>query len=92
MTPQQQRLLDYVREYFDRSGLTPTYEEMADHLGLASKSGIKRLIEALDEQGLLLFTPKKTRSLQLPMPNLTAVPTSVLEAEIARRERREQRA
>ena len=91
MTPKQQQLLAYVRDYFERTGLTPTVQEMRDALDLKSKSGVFRLVDALVEQGHLLRTPNRARGLDLPMASLAAVPTALLEMELARRTLEEKR-
>lgn len=87
MTPKQKQLLEFIRDYVAERGLPPTFEEMRLASGLASKSGVARLVDALVDEGLLLRSDGKQRGLRLPMPNLAAVPTAVLSAELARRER-----
>lgn len=91
MTPQQHKLLGHIRDYVDQHGYAPTYEQMATFMGLASKGGIARLVDALTEQGLIIRTQRsRHRNIELPtaaLATLTSVPTSVLEAELARRMR-----
>lgn len=52
MTTQQRALLTFLRQYSDANGgVMPTFEEMMWHLGLASKSGIHRILVALEARG-----------------------------------------
>lgn len=53
LTVQQEELLRFIRGYQARKGVSPSYDEMRDHLGLASKSGIHRLITALHQRGYI---------------------------------------
>lgn len=53
MTAEQLRLLDFVDAYICNHGFSPSYEEMAEHLGLRSKSSVHRLASALIERGYL---------------------------------------
>lgn len=64
LTPRMRELLDFIEAYHDRKQIMPSYDEMKDALGLASKSGIHRLIDSLEERGYLRRQPK-ARSIQL---------------------------
>lgn len=88
MTENQQKLLDFIRDRIEATGGSPTYEEMREHLGIASKSNVARLIEGLVAQHKLYRTAARHRGLALTPHNLSNVPTGVLTAELARRERR----
>lgn len=93
MTPKQKQLLEYFRDYVERHSLSPTFGEMQGFLGLASKSGVARIVDALVEQGYLARATTRTRHrnlvLSIPkdraIPSLISVPTSALQAELARR-------
>lgn len=61
LTARQQELLDYLRSC-ERS---PTYTEMRLALGLNSKSGIHRLVSALEERGYILRIPNRERAITL---------------------------
>ena len=87
MTDLQLRLLTFIREHIAENGVAPTYDQMRAAAGIASKSGVSRHVEALIAQGLLVRTSGGKQNLRLPYPNLAAVPTAVLSAEIARREK-----
>lgn len=65
LTSQQKRLLDFLRGRIASSGICPSYEEMAEHLGLASKSGINRLIVALERRKMLRRVPGSYRSIEV---------------------------
>ncbi|MCW3836006.1 LexA family protein [Sphingomonas canadensis] len=86
MTPQQLNALDFIREHLARAGFGPSYQQVADHLGLASKSNVHRMIDGLEAQGLIRRQRNKNRSLTLPgTPDLRTVPSALLTAELARR-------
>lgn len=66
MTPRQKDLLDFVRTFIEERGFSPSYEEIMAGLGLASKSGVNRLVEPLVAQGRLLRQGGRSRCLTLP--------------------------
>lgn len=51
MTPREYQALDFIKSYHRESGFPPSYDEIADHLGVKSKSGINRIVVSLEEQG-----------------------------------------
>lgn len=64
MTARQRELLDFiVRFSWDHGGVAPSYQEMCDFMGLASKSGIHRLILALEERGHIRRLPNRARAI-----------------------------
>lgn len=64
MTARQRELLDFiVRFSWDHAGVAPSYQEMCDFMGLASKSGIHRLILALEERGHIRRLPNRARAI-----------------------------
>lgn len=66
LTPKQRVLLDFIVRYQrERRGVSPSFDEMARALGLASKSGIHRLIEGLVARGALVRMPNQARTLQV---------------------------
>lgn len=70
LTRKQYDLLVYIHEHLERSGLSPSFDEMRDELGLKSKSGIHRLVTALEERGFLRKLPNRARALEvLRMPD-----------------------
>lgn len=62
LTKRQKELLIFIREYVTRNGESPTYEQMRVGVGLSSKSGIFRLIKALEERGHIVYHPNRARS------------------------------
>lgn len=66
LTPKQRLLLDFIVRYHrERRGVSPSFDEMARALGLASKSGVHRLVEGLVARGALVRMPNQARSLQV---------------------------
>ena len=51
LTHQQEKLLQFINNFQLKSNVTPSFDEMKDGLGLRSKSGIHRLLSALEERG-----------------------------------------
>jgi repressor LexA len=65
LTAKQHELLYFIQERLDSSGISPSFEEMKEALGLKSKSGIHRLISALEERGFLRRLPNRARALEV---------------------------
>ncbi len=65
LTRKQYELLMYIHERLNASGISPSFDEMKDALGLKSKSGIHRLITGLEERGFLKRLPHRARALQI---------------------------
>lgn len=65
LTRKQHQLLTYIDNHLNDSGVPPSYDEMKDALGLKSKSGIHRLISALEERGFIRRLPHKARALEV---------------------------
>jgi repressor LexA len=65
LTAKQKELLLYIHERIKESGVSPSFDEMKEALDLASKSGIHRLITALEERGLLRRLPPRARALEV---------------------------
>ena len=51
MTPRQKQLYDIIKADLDATGICPSFEEMRERMGLASRSAIPRILLALEEQG-----------------------------------------
>ena len=64
LTKKQKNLLLYINKKLRSSGVSPSYEEMKQSLNLKSKSGIHRLISALEERGFIRRLPHKARALE----------------------------
>jgi repressor LexA len=65
LTAKQQQLLIYIKQHLDKGGISPSFEEMKDALDLKSKSGIHRLISALEERGFIRRLPNRARALEV---------------------------
>jgi|TARA_R110002126_G_scaffold35665_20_gene109457 repressor LexA len=65
LTRKQQELLFFIHERMKESGIPPSFDEMKDALDLASKSGIHRLITALEERGFIRRLPNRARALEI---------------------------
>ena len=65
LTKKQKNLLLYINKKIRSTGVSPSYEEMKDSLNLKSKSGIHRLISALEERGFIKRLAHKARALEV---------------------------
>ena len=65
LTKKQKNLLLFINKKLRSSGISPSYEEMKVSLNLKSKSGIHRLISALEERGFIRRLPHKARALEV---------------------------
>lgn len=65
LTPKQQELLNFIHARLEEGGVSPSFEEMKDALDLRSKSGIHRLINALEERGFIRRLPNRARALEV---------------------------
>ena len=65
LTRKQLELLRFIRDRIAREGVPPSFEEMKDELNLKSKSGVHRLITALEERGFIHRMPHRARALEI---------------------------
>lgn len=65
LTRKQYELLMFIHERLKESGVPPSFEEMKEALDLRSKSGIHRLITALEERGFIRRLPHRARALEV---------------------------
>ena len=65
LTKKQRELLLFLDERISQSGITPSFEEMKKKVGLKSKSGIHRLISALEDRGFIKKLPFKARAIEI---------------------------
>jgi repressor LexA len=91
LTRKQHELLRFIHERLRESGVPPSFDEMKDALDLKSKSGIHRLITALEERGFIRRLPNRARALEvIRMPETVAASApkrftpSVVEGGLAR--------
>src|SRR4051812_16641072 len=92
LTRKQFELLRFIHERLKESGIPPSFDEMKDALDLRSKSGIHRLITALEERGFIRRLPNRARAIEvikLPEPVSSGVgrrgfTPSVIEGNLGR--------
>lgn len=65
LTSQQYKLLLFINDYLQKTGFSPSFDEMKIALGLRSKSGIHRLISGLEERGFLKRRHHRARALEV---------------------------
>src|SRR6187402_1710402 len=65
LTAKQHELLLYIQRKLEETGISPSFEEMKDALDLKSKSGVHRLISALEERQFLRRLPNRARALEV---------------------------
>ncbi len=65
LTRKQYELLMFIHQRMKEAGIPPSFEEMKEALGLRSKSGIHRLITALEERGFIRRLPHRARALEI---------------------------
>jgi repressor LexA len=65
LTPKQKQLLLFINERIEATGVPPSFDEMKEALDLKSKSGIHRLIMALEERGFIRRLPHRARALEV---------------------------
>jgi repressor LexA len=73
LTRKQHELLCYIHDHLADNGVSPSFEEMKEALELKSKSGVHRLISALEERGFIRRLPNRARALEvMRMPDVKA--------------------
>ena len=65
LTAKQHELIRFIQERLEETGISPSFEEMKEALDLKSKSGVHRLISALEERGFLRRLPNRARALEV---------------------------
>src|SRR6187399_717714 len=65
LTRKQYELLRFINERLKEAGVPPSFNEMKDALDLRSKSGIHRLITALEERGFIRRLPNRARAIEV---------------------------
>ena len=95
LTRKQHELLLFIHERLKESGIPPSFDEMKDALDLKSKSGIHRLILALEERGFIRRLPNRARAIEVlrmpestgggaPRPGRQRFSPSVIEGDLGR--------
>src|SRR5574338_391461 len=85
LTAKQRELLIFIDDRLKEDGVSPSFDEMREALDLKSKSGVHRLISALEERGFIRRLPNRARALEvLKLPEVAApapaVPRPVIPA------------
>ena len=65
LTAKQHELIRFIQARLEETGISPSFEEMKDALDLKSKSGVHRLISALEERGFIRRLPNRARALEV---------------------------
>ena len=65
LTAKQHQLLLFIHNRLNAGGVSPSFDEMKDALGLKSKSGVHRLINALEERGFIKRMANRARALEI---------------------------
>jgi len=68
LTRKQKELLDYLTNHAETHDVPPSFDEMRDALGLASKSGIHRLVSGLEERGYIRRLANRARAIEILKP------------------------
>ena len=85
LTAKQRELLIFIKQRLGETGISPSFDEMREALALKSKSGVHRLISALEERGFIRRLPNRARALEvLKMPEVNAPAASVTQLKPAR--------
>jgi repressor LexA len=80
LTAKQRELLMFIKQRLGETGISPSFDEMREALDLKSKSGVHRLISALEERGFIRRLPNRARALEvLKMPEVSAPATNVVQ-------------
>ena len=74
LTRKQHELIRFIQAKLEETGISPSFEEMKEALDLKSKSGVHRLISALEERGFIRRLPNRARALEVLKQPEDAVP------------------
>ncbi len=80
LTRKQHELLSFIQVRLEESGISPSFEEMKEALDLKSKSGVHRLISALEERGFIRRLANRARALEVIREPDTASPRTAARA------------
>lgn len=86
LTAKQHELIRFIQQKLEDTGISPSFEEMKEALDLKSKSGVHRLISALEERGFIRRLPNRARALEvikLPEDSVTSAPRPAVSANPA---------
>jgi len=77
LTRKQSELLTYLSDHMQQHDVPPSFDEMRDALGLASKSGVHRLVSGLEERGYIRRLANRARAIEILKP-VTAAASGVV--------------
>ncbi len=83
LTAKQHELIRFIQERLEETGISPSFEEMKEALDLKSKSGVHRLISALEERGFIRRLPNRARALEVIKQPEDATPAPRAAAAVA---------
>lgn len=83
LTAKQHELIQFIQERLEDTGISPSFEEMKEALDLKSKSGVHRLISALEERGFIRRLPNRARALEVIKQPEDATPANAARAPAA---------
>jgi repressor LexA len=77
LTAKQHELLNFIHQRLSATGVSPSFDEMREALDLKSKSGVHRLISALEERQFIRRLPNRARALEVvKMPEVASAPAA----------------
>ncbi|MGI8706187.1 MAG: transcriptional repressor LexA [Sphingomicrobium sp.] len=77
LTAKQRELLLFIHDRLAETGISPSFDEMREALDLKSKSGVHRLISALEERGFIRRLPNRARALEVVKLPESSAPASI---------------
>lgn len=80
LTAKQHELIRFIQQRLEETGISPSFEEMKAALDLKSKSGVHRLISALEERGFIRRLPNRARALEVLKNPEDALPGATAKA------------
>lgn len=83
LTAKQHELIRFIQQRLEETGISPSFEEMKEALDLKSKSGVHRLISALEERGFIRRLPNRARALEVIKQPEDATPAPRANADAA---------
>ena len=84
LTAKQHELVLFINKRLNESGISPSFDEMREALDLKSKSGVHRLISALEERGFIRRLPNRARALEVLKLPESAAPAAAVAAPAPR--------
>ena len=83
LTAKQKQLLDFLKTYQEANEHAPSFDEMKDAIGLKSKSGIHRLVSALEERGHIRRLANRARAIEILSDSPAPAMDNVIQADFS---------